>query len=140
MKSWMKVFLISTLAIVFLGYLIFLNIPRFLNAQKIVSYIEKKANLEIILENFSIKPKFNLTYEISFDSLKINNQNKENLAHIKGFASKNLKEINIETLNLIIRKLPKENLEFEKYVNLKKKLNINIKNYNVAVLNKTEFS
>ncbi len=140
MKSWMKVFLISTLAIVFLGYLIFLNIPRFLNAQKIVSYIEKKTNLEIVLENFSIKPKFNLTYEISFDSLKINNQNKENLAHIKGFASKNLKEINIETLNLIIRKLPKENLEFEKYINLKKKLDINIKNYNVAFLNKTEFS
>ncbi|MBQ3102238.1 hypothetical protein IJC60_04455 [bacterium] len=140
MKSWMKVFLISTLAIVFLGYLIFLNIPKFLNVQKIVSYIEKKTNLEIVLENFSIKPKFNLSYEISFDSLKINNQNKENLAHIKGFASKNLKEINIETLNLIIRKLPKENLEFEKYINLKKKLNINIKNYNVAFLNKTEFS
>lgn len=145
MKSWIKVLLITAFSFAVFGYLIFLNIPRFINTEKIISYIEKKANLEIVLENFSFKPRVFLAFTITFDDLKINHPNKENILTVKkfyfdnscnNFLLKRNAKINIEDFKLSIKTSEKTDFDIHKLEKLLKKYNtikLVVQNYNISL-------
>ncbi len=144
MKFWLKVFLIITVSFAVFGYLIFLNIPRFINTEKIISHIEKKTNLEIILENFSIKPRLFLACTISFDNLKVNRPNKENVLSVEKFYLDNSRNnfllkrntiINIEDFKFAIKNAKKTDFDIhklEKYLKKQNSLKLSVKNYSIT--------